>query len=88
MVSGLTITRNFAQSVQNLRKSSGLAVEDRIRLRWEGGDRVGTCMSRWGERLAEETLALELGQGAAGRGSSETYEIAGEEILLELEKAE
>jgi isoleucyl-tRNA synthetase len=79
--------RELVNRVQNLRKSAGLAVSDRIRLRWLGGELTRTTLAELGDALAEETLALALDEGLTGAGETETYVLGDEEVSLELEKA-
>ena len=77
--------REIVNRVQNLRKSSGLAVSDRIRLRWQGGSLTRATLAEFGERLAAETLALGLEEGS-GDGFAETHELGGEEVRIEIER--
>ena len=79
--------RELVNRVQNLRKSSGMEVSDRIQLAWEGGDLTRRCLSVWGDRLCSETLALGLKEGCGGLDSQETHELSGEEIKIEISKA-
>ncbi len=78
--------RELVNRVQNLRKTAGLAVSDRIRLRWEGGEMTRATLAEQGDRLAEETLAASLDEGVSGKGHAETYRLGDEEVRLELEK--
>jgi isoleucyl-tRNA synthetase len=79
--------RELVNRIQNLRKASGLAVSDRIHLRWTGGDLTRETMGEHGERLAAETLAVTLAEGLLGRGHREIHAVGGEEVALELERA-
>ena len=79
--------RELVNRVQNLRKSAGLEVSDRIRLRWEGGEFTRATLAEHGDRLAEETLAKSLVEGLTGAGCAETHQLGEEEVRLELEKA-
>ncbi|MBN2171612.1 MAG: isoleucine--tRNA ligase [Candidatus Krumholzibacteriota bacterium] len=79
--------RELVNRVQKLRKTSGLAVSDRIHLRWEGGDLTRATLGEHGARLAEEVLALTVAEGAAGRGFAERYALAGEEVRVEIDRA-
>jgi isoleucyl-tRNA synthetase len=76
--------REIVNRVQNLRKSGGLAVSDRIRLRWSGGELTRAMIAEFGDRLAEETLAVDLVE--SGEGDGESYELGGEEVFLGIEK--
>jgi isoleucyl-tRNA synthetase len=79
--------RELVNRVQNLRKNAGLEVADRIRLRWEGGELTRATLAEHGERLAEETLAVELSEGLTGGGTAERHALGDEEVALELDKA-
>jgi isoleucyl-tRNA synthetase len=78
--------RELINRVQNLRKSSGLEVSDRIRLRWTGGDLTGETMAEHSSTLAEETLSVEVSEGLTGQGYNETYQLSDEEVMIEIEK--
>ena len=54
------LCREIINKVQNLRKTSGLAVSDRIGLRIAGAERVAEVVARFGEHIAAETLAEQL----------------------------
>jgi isoleucyl-tRNA synthetase len=79
--------RELVNRVQNLRKSAGLAVADRIRLRWEGGELTRATVAEHGGRLAEELLAVTVGEGLKGSGHREQYRLGEEEVTVELEPA-
>jgi isoleucyl-tRNA synthetase len=79
------IFRELTNRVQNLRKSEGLEVSDRIAITWQGDALFAEAMAQWGNRLCEETLALSLQEGGASGG--ESFEIAGKEIRIEVRKA-
>ncbi len=79
--------REIINRVQNLRKSAGLDVSDRIRLRWSGGELTRSTIAEHGGHLAEEVLALAVDEGPSGTGKSESFDLSGEEVLLEVEKA-
>ncbi len=79
------IFRELTNRVQNLRKSEGLEVSDRIAITWQGEALFAEAMVEWGDRLCEETLALSLQEGDASGG--ESFEIAGKEIRIEVRKA-
>ncbi len=79
------VFRELVNRVQNLRKSSGLEVSDRIAIEWEGDALFAEALDEWGDRLREETLALSLDRGEAAAG--ESFEIAGKEIRIAVRKA-
>lgn len=80
------LAREIVHAVQNARKDSGLAVEDRIGLKL-GGDEALLAAAREHERyLAQETLAtsIEFGDGAAPGAAP--AEIAGLQLRIEVTK--
>jgi isoleucyl-tRNA synthetase len=58
------LARELVNRVQNLRKESGLKVEDRIRLGIFGDGEILDVARAWGEFVAGETLAEELETGS------------------------
>ena len=58
------MARELVNRIQRLRKDAGLEITDRIRLGIEGPSEVHDAVSRFGELIARETLALEV-SGAA-----------------------
>jgi isoleucyl-tRNA synthetase len=52
--------RDLVRGVQNLRKDSGLAVTDRIRLKLFGPDRLKAAWESFADYVAAETLALSV----------------------------
>ena len=58
------LARELVNRVQNLRKESGLQVQDRIRLGVFGDGEMLDVEREWGEYIARETLAVELETGS------------------------
>ncbi len=79
--------RELINRLQNLRKSAGLVVSDRIHLRWAGGELTRATLAEHGERLAEDLLALSVAEGLSGGGHRESYQLGDEEVTVELDKA-
>jgi isoleucyl-tRNA synthetase len=59
------IARDLVRHVQNLRRRSGLQVDQRIALWIDGEGRVNDAVRRFGSYLAAETLATAVSGGAA-----------------------
>ncbi len=67
------LAREFIRLVQDARKGDGLAVTDRIALRWSTGDReLAGALSEHRAMIAGEVLAVEFGPLDAGSGSADT----------------
>jgi isoleucyl-tRNA synthetase len=58
------LARELVNRVQNLRKESGLEVQDRIRLGIFGDGEILDVTAAWGQTVADETLAVELETGS------------------------
>jgi len=77
------LARDLVRKIQELRKQSGFAVEDRIRLFYEGDGILAEALERWRDYIATETLAVAVARGAAPNGaSSETLQIEGHELKV------
>jgi isoleucyl-tRNA synthetase len=70
------LARELVNRVQNLRKETGLEVQDRIRLGIFGDGEILDVSREWGEFVAGETLAVELETGSVN--DNERYEASRE----------
>ena len=59
------MARELVNRIQRLRKESGLEITDRIVLAVDGPEEVAEAVRSFGEFIAGETLAVEMGTGAA-----------------------
>src|SRR5690606_41593979 len=59
------LARELVSRIQRLRKDSGLAVSDRIRLAIDGATEVHEGAHAFADYIRSETLAVELSVGAA-----------------------
>ena len=59
------MARELVNRIQRLRKESGLEITDRILLAVDGPDPVAAAARSFGDFIAGETLAVEMGTGAA-----------------------
>jgi isoleucyl-tRNA synthetase len=77
------LARDLVRKIQELRKQSGFAVEDRIRLYYDGDGILAQALERWREYIATETLAIAVARGEAPDGaSSETLRIEGHDLKV------
>jgi len=77
------LARDLVRKIQELRKQSGFAVEDRIRLFYEGDGVLAEALERWRDYIATETLAVAVARGAAPSGAStETLQIEGNDLRV------
>ncbi|HET9411953.1 MAG TPA: isoleucine--tRNA ligase [Candidatus Saccharimonadales bacterium] len=77
--------RDIVRHVQNLRKTSGLNVDDRIVLHLESADALmQRAVSEFGDVIAQETLAVEL--SGVPQEHAATAKIDGVEVSISLSK--
>ena len=79
------LARELAHRVNVMRKDAGLAIEDRIALRYAGA--IAPTVVRFREMLAAEALATSLTAGLAGRGHAWSGDLNGVAAEIEIEKA-
>jgi len=80
------IAREVVRAVQDLRKTSGLAVEDRIELWLEAGD--ASPLETHRDFIANETLATALTLGAStGEVASDSLRVEGETVTIALRRS-
>ena len=79
------LAREIVRHVQELRKSAGFDIADRIRLRYSGDADIAVVMDSWSEYISSETLAVEVVEGF-GAGFAADEVIEGHEVQLAVEK--
>ncbi|MGY1772844.1 isoleucine--tRNA ligase [Blastococcus sp. SYSU D00813] len=62
------LVREAVRLVQEARKAAGLAVSDRIELRWTGEGAIAQALTEQAESVAAEVLATAVHAGTAGEG--------------------
>ena len=79
------IARELINRIQNLRKSSGLEITDRIKVTIEDCEQIHNAVLHCGEYIASQVLAtsLELAAGVQG----ESIEMDGYNVTIKIEKA-
>jgi isoleucyl-tRNA synthetase len=59
------LARDFVRRIQQLRRDSGLNIEDRIEISYDTGDvELARAIEEWSDYIRAETLADSLGQGS------------------------
>ena len=87
------MAREVVRVIQNLRKSSGLEISDRINLWITSSEEVAASLTTYSAYIAEETLAesIEIGavlsDDAPGAAATETLELDDALVTVTLEKA-
>ena len=77
------LAREFVSKVQNLRKTKGLEITDRIILYYQGTPAFEKALEMFKEYIQEETLATEI---VKKEDITETFDINGENVKIDLEK--
>ena len=77
------LAREFVSKVQNLRKTKGLEITDRITLYYQGTPAFEKALEMFKEYIQEETLATEI---VKKEDITETFDINSESVKIDLEK--
>jgi isoleucyl-tRNA synthetase len=80
------LARELVRRIQEMRKSAGFEIADRIRLSFEGDEAVAKVMQGWGDYIRQETLAEAITSGASA-GYTEEHDIDGRKVKLVIQKA-
>ena len=76
------LAREFVSKVQNLRKSSGLDIADRIKLYYDGDADTNKAFEVFADYIMSETLALVY----ENKKDGEAQDINGHEVFIKIEK--
>ena len=79
--------REVINRLQNLRKSAGLDVTERIRISYAGGEHLRRVFDAQGALVATETLADEVTPRAADWNDTLSFELEGESVSLCIQKS-
>ncbi|MQC24519.1 MAG: isoleucine--tRNA ligase [Chloroflexi bacterium] len=78
------LAREVVRRVQELRKSSGFQISDRIRVRFHASTQIAQAIAEHHEYIAGETLAVELRAGAV---TADPWLIESESLAVQVELA-
>lgn len=81
------LAREFVRRVQDLRKTSGFEIADRILISYQATPELAQAIQENGEYISSETLALELKETKLEKDRNFTDNFDGEDLILKLEKA-
>jgi isoleucyl-tRNA synthetase len=81
------LAREFVNKVQNMRKSAGLEVTDRIRTRFRADDEVSRAVARFGEYVRGETLSISCEVSGEEPAGGEAWDLNGRTCTIAVEKA-
>ena len=76
------LAREFVSKVQNLRKTSGLDISDRIKLYYDGDEDTNKAFEVFSDYIMSETLALVY----ENKKDGEAQDINGHEVFIKIEK--
>jgi isoleucyl-tRNA synthetase len=79
--------REVINRLQNLRKSAGLEVTDRIHVRYDGGSSLRRVFEAQGSLIASETLADEIAAGKSEWKDTVAFDLEGESMSLWIQKS-
>ena len=80
--------REFVNRVQNLRKTSGFNVSDRIEIHFTASEQLTEAALSCKEYICAETLAVALTPDADPGNNGETVEIDDEQVRLRIVRTE
>jgi isoleucyl-tRNA synthetase len=81
------LAREIVHAVQNTRKDTGLAVEDRISLQLGGDEALMLAASEHEDYLSAETLATDVGIGVLEDDAGEITTVDGMDLRIQVVKA-
>ncbi len=76
------MAREFISKVQNLRKTSGFEISDRIKLYYDGDDDIKEALKTFADYVKEETLAVVYENKKCG----DIVDINGHDVTISIEK--
>jgi isoleucyl-tRNA synthetase len=80
------LARELVRHIQELRKTAGFDIADRIRLGFDGDADIERVMNAWREYIGQEALAEAIAKGANG-GHTESLDIDGHKVQLSVHRA-
>ncbi len=75
------LAREFVRRVQDLRKSAGFEISDRIAAYYDASERLAAAIAAHAEYIQGETLAVKLSTGAAPEGAATAQDSFDDETL-------
>ncbi len=82
------LAREFVRRVQDLRKTSGLEIADRIRIFYKATPELAQAVKENAEYISSETLALALQEFELEKVGNFTDSFDGEDLVLKIEQVE
>jgi isoleucyl-tRNA synthetase len=83
------LARELVHRIQNMRKSAGFELMDRIATTYQAGANVHRVTASHGNYIRQETLSESLREGPPAEGAyQEKFKLGGEEVVLGVKRAE
>jgi isoleucyl-tRNA synthetase len=80
------LARELVRRLQDMRKSAGLDIADRIHVRYAAGEQAAAVLAEFADGVSQETLAVSLEAGESA-GYREDHEVDGERVTFWIDKA-
>lgn len=80
------IAREFVNRIQNMRKDAGYNVTDRIKIAYDGDEKLNNALADFHNYVAAETLAELIVKGLNGSGYKQEWEINDYHCSISIEK--
>lgn len=80
------LAREFVRRVQDLRKSAGLEISDRIMVRYDATKKLAEAIHAYADYITGETLCVDLAAGELAEAASVEDEFDGEKLKVALKK--
>lgn len=78
--------REFVNRIQNMRKDAGFNVTDRIKIAYQGDEKINNALADFHNYVAAETLADSIGKGSNESGYKQEWEINNYHCSIVIEK--
>jgi isoleucyl-tRNA synthetase len=78
--------REMINKIQFMRKEAGFDVVDRINVTYEAGERLKVAVERFASRVAAETLAASVTEGAGAGELEREWDVNGEWVRIAVER--
>jgi isoleucyl-tRNA synthetase len=72
--------------VQDLRKSAGLDISDRVLVRYTATPKLAEAVTAWADYIKDETLCVDLAAGELANAASAEDSFDGERVKVRLAK--
>jgi isoleucyl-tRNA synthetase len=80
------IAREVKRRLNDLRKRTGLRVDDRVRVRWRASGAAAEALGAWSAWIADEVLAVSFEQAGPGEPLT-SLDVPGHEVAASLDRA-